>query len=261
MKKSEKIEGYLRGRMSPAEAQAFEEEMARDAALAREVKVQRLELEVIGQIEIDALRAKIRSLRQEAADEAEAASRPLNKFIVSHLRWWMAAAAGIALLLAAVFLLRKADAFDQLIADAYGRFPPEYSVTPKAASSGPAFATLPLDMLKKRDRSRADVAVRYFQSFASPDTALQARARLNLAHALLLAQKTEQAIQVFAEIEGSAQSSPSARQEAQYYGALALLQKREAERASALLRDIAAQPAHDYQPQAAWLLPLVEALR
>ena len=263
MKKSERIEGYLQGSMSHAEVKDFEEEIARDANLAHEVEVMRFELDVIGQLEADALRAKIKMLRQEKAGESadKPTARKSLQLTVSRFRWWAAAAATIAVLIAALFLLPKTDTPEKLIAEEMSLFPRDYSGNLKAAGDAQGFAPYPIEILEQQDKSRAGDAVRYFQSFTSPDSTLQMRARLNLAHSLLLAGDTEQAIQVFGEIERSTQNDDSIRQAAQYYRALAVLQKKDIAQAHQLLKAIADQPAHLYQPRAARMFLLLEKLR
>ncbi len=260
MKKSERIEGYLQGWMSRAEAKAFEEEIAHDANLAHEVEVMRFELDVIGQLEADALRAKIKMLRQEEASATKPDDRKPLQLTASRFRWW-AAAAAIAVLIAALFLLPKTDTPEKLIAEEISHFPRDYSGNLKAAGNAQNFATYAIEILEQQNRSRAGDAVRYFQSFTSSDSTLQMRARLNLAHSLLLAGDTEQAIQVFGEIERATQNDDSIRQAAQYYRALAVLQKKDIIQARQLLKAIADQPAHLYQPRAARMFLLMEKLQ
>lgn len=267
MEQLEKIEKYLRNSMSPDEAKAFEEEVSGDAALAHEVEMLRFEMGVIGQLEADALRATIKTLRQQDDDDARTSKAfpKLGGIRASYIRWWAAAAAVSAVLIAALFLLPKTGTPEKriaaIIAEDHKRYPPEYLVAQRTPSEASSFDRRPIEILKKQDKSQASVAVQYFQSFITSDSILQMRARLNLAHSLLLAGDTEQAIQVFKETERAAQNNASIRQAAQYYGALAVLQKKDIAQARNLLEAIKNQPAHPYQPQAARLLPLLGKLR
>lgn len=91
----DKIESYLRGKLPPAEAAAFEAEIAADPELAALVKTQRLEREGLEWLVERDLLAKMNIWEREVSSSGSSSSSPAMR--VSFVRrWW---AVGIAALL------------------------------------------------------------------------------------------------------------------------------------------------------------------
>lgn len=257
MEKLEKIEKYLHGDMTIEETRAFEQEVANDETLAHEVELTRFELEVIGQLETDALRASLRKIREEeAANPVSGVTlRPSGGAGLRRQRWWAAAAAFALLITAALFLWTKPDKTDHFIVESINKY--DYSLAQRGPDDRPIFDPNVVRILEKQDKARASDAVRYFQSFASPDSTLQLQARLRLAFSFWLAGNLGEAIQVFESVEATARNYDSIQQEAQFFSALALLQKKDFVEAHRRLESISKQPAHRYKPNADRALDLI----
>ncbi|GAB4499125.1 MAG: hypothetical protein OHK0019_35740 [Saprospiraceae bacterium] len=91
----DKIETYLRGKLPPAEAAAFEAEIAADPELAALVKIQRLEREGLEWLVERDLLAKMNSWEREVSGSSGGSGNPAMR--VSFVRrWW---AVGVAALL------------------------------------------------------------------------------------------------------------------------------------------------------------------
>ncbi len=257
MEQQEKIEQYLRGKMSPGETAAFENEVAADPALARELELQRLERELLLQVEAEALRAKIRELRAAESTKPETAAPAPRLHAISGWRRFLAAAAAVAALAVAVWYFTYTPVSNDLIAEGYRLAPPDYASQLKGGGVPPVFDPNMIEILVKRDRSRAETAVQYFSGFQTTDPQWQQRAMLNRAHALILAGNFEAAVRTLENLEQNTPGNDDVRQAAQYFRALALLGKADAAGSRELLQTIAGQPAHDYHNPAAALLQIV----
>lgn len=95
--KSERIEQYLQGRLSKAEADAFETEMLADPALADEVALERDLLESLTETDVHTFRATVETIHRQ---KQEAQIIPF----VSRRRWILAASV-LALVVAGYFVV------------------------------------------------------------------------------------------------------------------------------------------------------------
>ena len=94
----DKIEAYLRGKMSAQDAAAFEAELAADPRLADLVNTQRFERQGLEWLVERDLRAKMNAWEREAGQQ-----RPQTSLRPVFIRRWRAAAGAAALLLLGVF--------------------------------------------------------------------------------------------------------------------------------------------------------------
>lgn len=97
-----KIEDYLRGKLPPEEAAAFEREIAADAELAETVEMHRFEREGLEFMLGENLRAKIKEWEKSPPALNESASAPQKNY----RKWWIGLLT-VALLSGTVFLFLK----------------------------------------------------------------------------------------------------------------------------------------------------------
>lgn len=97
--RSERIEQYLQGRLTPAEAVAFESEMQTDPTLAEEVALERDLLEFMGETDVKSFRATVDKVHQQ---KREARIIPL-----AGRRTWALAASVLVLVATGYFVLDR----------------------------------------------------------------------------------------------------------------------------------------------------------
>ncbi|MFA0962449.1 tol-pal system YbgF family protein [Roseivirga sp. BDSF3-8] len=125
--KDVRVDRYVQNKMTGAERKAFEQEMHADSDMRSEVNLRTALRDGIKKQKNDSLRSRLRDIHQEvisAPRPEEKAIQPAGK---SNTRWWLAAAASLAIIMA--FTLWMSGALrggpDDLYAQYYER--PAYS--------------------------------------------------------------------------------------------------------------------------------------
>lgn len=97
--RSERIEQYLQGQLTPAEATAFEMEMQADPTLAEEVALERDLLDYMKETDVRAFRATVQQVRQQ--------KREARIISLAGRRTWALAASILVLIVAGYFVLDR----------------------------------------------------------------------------------------------------------------------------------------------------------
>ena len=139
-----KIEDYLRGKLPPEEAAAFEREIAADPELAETVEMHRFEREGLDYMMAEDLRAKLRKWETSPPTTGAPPSPRLRK----QKTWWLLLLA-VALLCATVFLfLRKKDPVGLVVPLPEAQLPAD---TLRQAPAFPADSSLPVAQEGRQD--------------------------------------------------------------------------------------------------------------
>ncbi len=236
----DKIEQYFQGQLSPTERLAFEQELANDRQLSEALASYRTS-------ELAIKAAARQQLRSKAAEAFANQTRPAGRTVLFQR---LAVAAGVALLLAAGFWWINADggqpSSEQLFAQYY-ELPPPPTVRSGLLLSGSPWE----DAIEAYSKQDYQTAIPRFRELISvPDFQLKETARLLLGLSLLSSGAAEESVSVFGEIS----TTSSLRQDAEWYGALALLKVGKAAQAKAAFEQIATQERHFKKNEAAAIL-------
>ncbi|MCB0639946.1 MAG: hypothetical protein KDC54_25165, partial [Lewinella sp.] len=236
-----RIEAYLTGELPPDDRQAFEEEVARDEALARELEQHRLEHQAMRMLLHDELRATMQSWRKDAPstkaedDGAKVVSLSARRGRVRRL---LSIAASLLLLIGfGGSWWAHQTVGNQALAQSYAE---GLSTSQRGGAAREAES-----LLKAGD---TQAAIDLLQD------ATDVSDRLLLAQAYFQQKDYAAASAIYAEIEGLPTISKAQRDLAQWQNALAQLGQGDATTARELLQGIAQSSGNDYQDDAAGLL-------
>jgi hypothetical protein len=227
MENFDQIKRYLLNQLSEDERKQFEEEARQNKALARELELQRFELETLDQLEEDTLKKKAVELRfniNRTGPKTKARKigtlRSRSKVIGLLL-----AAASIALLIG-FFFWQGSTSSEDLVTMSYEQARVDYTLNgdTRRGESTAVFDKQILDILNKRNRRQARRAIDYFSQFEAANQYAGIRAKLNLAHAYLLNQDFTIAAEVF-EVAGQIPGvSAMQSEEASFFRGIALIE-------------------------------------
>lgn len=235
MENLNKIERFLTGKMPPAEAEAFKQEMANNEALAREVDMQRLELTAIELLAKEDLRTRMKKvLEEEKPFERLDSERHASRRLIVQ---WTVAAVTVLLLFWAYFSLWPRPtqlSKDRLAQKGYKENP---AFSEAIRGEGTTFLKKEyMDIITDWNHDRAKEAITYF--LARADSSGLQTDKLNLGHAYMVDKNFQQALALFTEIENDQNSNALLKQEARYYKALALIGIDELESARAIFQQL-----------------------
>jgi hypothetical protein len=240
MEHHDKIEQYVQGQLSPTERLAFERELASNRQLSEALAAYR-------KSELVIKAAARQQLRSKAAEAFANQARPAGRTVLLQR---LAVAASVALLLAAGLWWMKADggqpSSEQLFAQYY-ELPPPPTVRSGLLLSGSPWEDA-IEAYSKQDYQTA--IPRFRELISDPDFQLKETARLLLGLSLLSSGAAEESVAVFGEIS----TSSSLRQDAEWYGALALLKIGKAAQAKVAFEQIATKERHFKKKEAAAIL-------
>lgn len=267
MKNYNKIDSYLKGKMSDSEKEEFKNKIEATPKLAEEVEWQRLEGEVIDlmaiedsmQTKLDALKNKI--LTEEATNEKDKIkSINSGKRLNFYVR--MSIAASLLVLIGVFFYGKKNYSNQSLLSYGYQLEEPDYSNTRQSGGSSnePKFEERYIDILQLKKSSLAVEAIQYFSSFQNSSNPLYINAKLNLGHSYILNQNFQKAVETFEEINNSPGVNSRFQQMATFYKAIALIGIDEGEKAKNVLRNIEQTNGHRYKASAEKMLKKLDSL-
>ncbi len=244
---TERVERYIADRLTPAERQAFETDLAQDPGLRQHYEEAQLVQMAAQQY---ALREEVRSIRQAMLTEIQPSAPVVN--IQEHatenqpnhrtnpFNYAGRIAAGIALLLVGFLGFQYATLSGEAL---FNERAVVYSLTANRSAETPE--RLPEEQLKQQYRSAhfAEVVDTY-ERLSAPSL----EATFLAGNAYLQQSQGESAAQAFQKVTSASSSQEINRfeEDAQYYLALSYLQTGEVDQALPILEAIRDNPQHSY---------------
>ncbi|MEN0049486.1 MAG: hypothetical protein AAF806_20670 [Bacteroidota bacterium] len=244
MEQDEKIKAYLQQNLSKYEQQLFEKQLADNLDLAIEVEKQRVEQKAVEQL-----------IQQNLAEQLQSYGMlPQSKKIRFLNPKTIAIAASIALCIGffAINIFNHSDS--KLVATTLEEVAPIYERSIRSSASETArFEVEKVAILVERKAGEAAKAIDYFSGF-EPNHPLYQQAQFNLAHAYLLDEQNEAAIQRFQSMMDATGFDLELKQASEYYQAIALLANGQTQAAQSSLEAMSESDTHLYQTYATQLL-------
>jgi len=239
MENFNRIKNYLLHRMSGEERTQFEADVRHDDVLARELELQRFEMETIDQIEADHLKKKASELRQHSSESQNKNSRS-TRTVQMYIYRILAAAASMVLLIGFFFWQQEANKKD-ITAFSYHQARVVYNATVvnRGNKADAVFEQSYIAVLENRDIDQASEAIDYFLNFQSDSPSAQRRAILNLGHAYLLNQNFLKATATFKDILEMPSATSIQKEEADFFRAVAFVEAGEVDLGRELLEKLA----------------------
>ena len=231
----DRIDAYLSGRL--ADAESFEREMEADPQLKSDMEATRMALDAIHISETTRLKNRLRQLESGMHTEQEAPQAKVVSIKRAGRRSWMtyAAAAAVALLFAAFFLLRPGAQNDAVLAMA--SFEPYDNIAFTITKGGNDEADRATAYIAY-ESGEFGAAEQAFRALPSPGNA----DRFYLAQSLLAQEKFSDAVPILDEL--SELTDFNLHEESEYYAALARLGLGERDRARIALERITTDANH-----------------
>ncbi len=222
----EKIDDFLLGRLSQSDRQAFEEELGRDAELARQVKVQQ---EIMGGIAIlgkEQFKARLQRIKKETF--AEPVVQEVAKAGTPTWLWWLLGVIAVAL---AIFLFSRLNSGggedpNVIYADLFEVY--DVPITQRDTDDQQLIQQLYSSYNEGAYQAFIDVF-----NTRHPELSNHPELQLSLGISYLQTQRSAEAAAVFAELEAS--NYPAYHDHARWYRILAALQRGDVEQAKQLL--------------------------
>ena len=258
MENFDRIRNYLLHRMSGEERTQFEADVRGDDVLARELELQRFEMETIDQIEADHLKKKASELRAQQSARRNKSSRSARTVKMYRI---LAAAAAMALLIGFFFWQQEANKED-ITAFSYRQVRVVYNTTivNRGKEADSVFDQPYIAILENRDIDQASAAIDYFLNFQSDVPSTRRRAMLNLGHAYLLNQNLLKAAATFKDIQEMPSATSIQKEEAEFFRAVALIEAGEVDLGRARLEKLG-QEGKGYDAVAKKLLDMLSEHR
>lgn len=227
MENFNRIQAYLLNRMNGEDRNRFEAEVRTNEALGIELETQRLEQQVVEEIETDYFLERAKKLR--ASSTKEATIKTLTPKKRSFSNYLIALAASLTVLIAATFYFSLPTKSEQLFSMAYAESNLDYSGSYQARGEADVqqFAPRYLKILNNRNTKNAQEAIEYFEQIPSTIDGQNIRALINLGHAHLVAGQFNYAAAAFDRILTASNATNKEREEATYFKALAIFSQGE----------------------------------
>ena len=232
----DRIDAYLSGRL--ADAESFERELEANPQLKSDMEATRMALDAIHISETTRLKNRLRQLETNMqAEQREAPQAKVVSLKRESRRSWMtyAAAAAVALLFAAFFLLRPGAQNDAVLAMASFEPYDNIAFTITKGGTDEADRAAAYIAYERGDYATAEQA---FQALPAPGNA----DRFYLAQSLLAQEKFAEAVAVLDQLAGL--DDFNLHEESEYYAALARLGLGERDRARTALERITTDANH-----------------
>ncbi len=245
MKHFDLIEDYLFNRLSEEDRVSFEKELTNNEVLAKELALQRIEFDIIDQMEEDDLRTKAASWKKKLeTSETSQKSTPETKEVklINKKRYLLPilAIAASLLLFIGIIVPNFITPQPNILAQAYEGAKLEYTVTllQKGDEGNNIFKQPYLQILEKRNKEKAKDAISYFSTFSSDVKIENTRAKVNLGHAYILEEDFQSAIDVFTKIENDPDTPNRIREEVHFFKGIALIKTENNKNGVQILMDI-----------------------
>ena len=231
MKNFDLIEDYLFNRLSEEDRINFEKRVGSDKALAKELALQRIEFEIIDQMEEDDLRAKAMSWKKKLDTpkaSQESITKPKEVKLIRKRRYLIPilAIAASLLLLIGVALPYFTSPQPNVLAQAYEGAKLEYTIgyLQKGNEGNSPFTESYLQVLEKRNKAKAKDAINYFSNFSSLNEMENIRAMVNLGHAYVLEGDFQSAVNTFTKVEKNSKAPDRTIEEVTFFKGVSLTQ-------------------------------------
>lgn len=236
------IENYLFNRLSPEDKLLFEKEAKHNEALAKELEIQRFEIETINQIDEDDLRENLKGLGTEATKLKDEPVRPVEKTAIrrSLIFKGLAIAASVLVLIGFLFIPQLTSTSNSLVASSYEsaklNFGDSGTRTDDAIKS--IFEAPYIEILKTRNKTKSKEAINYFKNYTASSETNAFLALQNLGHAYLLDESNSNAIETFNSLLENERVGKRLKEEASFFRALAFYQNQEELKSKMLFQNI-----------------------
>lgn len=236
MENFDRIKRYLLNQLTKEDRKQFEAEARENDALAKELELQRFEMETIDQIEADHLKKKAAKLRLQRSEGHVPNSRSARTIRMYRI---LAAAAAITLVIG--FFFWQGDTVNSdITAFSYQQARVEYEATNvnRGEKADAIFEQTFVNILENRQEDQASMAIDYFLNFKSDSLSTRTRATLNLGHAYLLNQDFLKASETFEGIQQIPDATATQLEEAAFFRAVALIEAGETNSAREILEKL-----------------------